>query len=62
MKTVYIIKGKVTDTTAHTEDCVLGQTEWQFSDSDTNRSYSADYLNLEKGLIEYSGCIMIYRR
>ena len=54
-QTIYIVKGIVTDDDAH-ESASIGDVEWQFSDGPPGqRSGSADYVSLEKGLREHSG-------
>ena len=51
MKEVWIVKGA----TIENENIV----EWQFSDGPAGkRGSSADYLSLEDGLREHSGCII----
>ena len=58
MREVWIVEGRVTCTDAH-PTAKLGDTEWQFSDGPPGeRSSSADYISLEHGLREHSGCIM----
>lgn len=52
-KTIYIVKGKVTDPEAHDNKAQIGDTEWQFSDGPSGeRSSSADYLDLFQGIEE----------
>lgn len=64
-KTVWLIKGGPI-TQAQIDDDLfpqdaLGLPEWQFSDGPAGqRSYSADYDDLETGLLDHSGCIIIY--
>jgi len=58
-KEVWIVRGIVTDPEAHSEPCQIGDTEWQFSDGPPGaRGSSADYINLQKGMKEHSGCIL----
>lgn len=58
MKTIWIVKGAVTDPKAYDGKANIGDTEWQFSDGPSGkRSTSADYLSLEQGLLEHSPAI-----
>jgi len=58
-KEVWVVVGEVTDPAAHQGAAVLGQPEYQFSDGPAgHRGYSADYIDLEHGLQEHSGCII----
>jgi len=50
MNILYVIKGKVTNPSAHNKPCSVGQTEWQFSDHPVDRVYSYDYLDLLEGV------------
>lgn len=54
---VWIVKGQVSDPDSYPDPKpVVGQTEWQFSDGPPGeRGSSADYIDLEKGLAEFSG-------
>ena len=57
MRKVWITVGEVTDADAYNGEAVVGQPEYQFSDGPVGwRSSSADYISLEKGLKEHSGC------
>ena len=52
---IWIVKGQVSDPSIY-ENAVVGQTEYQFSDGPSgSRTTSADYIDLEKGLRDYSG-------
>lgn len=59
-KEVWIVKGVVTDPDAHGVGITfIGEPEYQFSDGPSgNRSMSSDYVDLEKGLQDHSGCII----
>lgn len=58
MKTIWIVKGAVTDPEAHEYQAKIGDTEWQFSDGPPGeRSSSADYLNLEDGLRDHAPAV-----
>lgn len=60
IKTVWIVKGVVTSLEAW-PDAKLGDAEWQFSDGmPGERGSSDDYLDLEKGLRDFSGYRIIY--
>jgi hypothetical protein len=65
VKEVWIVKGHVTDVTAYAADVSIldkvkiGDVEWQFSDGpEGSRGFSADYVDLEQGLKDHSGCIL----
>lgn len=60
---VWVVKGQVTDPTAYPPeaDAKLGQVEWQFSNGPAgDRSYSADYVDLTKGLAEHEDCALLH--
>lgn len=58
MKTIWIVKGAVTDPEAHGARANIGDVEWQFSDGPPDeRGGSADYLNLEDGLRNHAPAI-----
>lgn len=62
-RTVWIVRGEVTDPSAYPPEAnaKLGQTEWQFSDGPSGaRGYSADYLDLAKGLAEHEDCVLLH--
>ena len=63
---VWVYVGEVTDVDAYDGRAVLGQPEYQFSDAPSDepgddRGYSADYIDLIKGLREHSGCVIHWR-
>lgn len=61
MRKVWISVGEVTDIDAYDGEAFPGQKEYQFSDGPAGwRSQSADYIDLEKGLREHSGCIIYW--
>jgi len=58
MRTIWIVKGEVTNVEAYS-NATLGQAEYQFSDGPPgHRMVSADYIDLEKGLADHSGCVI----
>jgi hypothetical protein len=62
MKTIWIVKGRVTDPEAHEYEegvfALVGTIEWQFSDGPPGeRGSSADYLCLETGLKAHAPAI-----
>ena len=59
-ETVFIVKGVVTDPDAH-PDAKVGDAEYQFSDGPPGqRSASADYTDLERGLRDHSGKTFVW--
>ena len=57
---VFIVKGVVTDPDAH-PNAEVGDPEYQFSDGPPGqRSMSADYTDLERGLREHSGKTFVW--
>jgi len=59
-ETVFIVKGVVTDPDSY-PDAKVGDLEYQFSDGPPGqRSFSADYVDLEEGLREHAGKIFIW--
>jgi len=58
-KEVWIVVGRVSNPDAYETAVAFGQPEYQFSDGPIGkRTTSADYVDLIKGLKEYSGYII----
>jgi len=56
---VWICRGIVTDPEIYNFEAKLGDPEWQFSDGPPGlRSWSSDYVDLEKGLKDHRGSII----
>lgn len=60
LEEIWIVRGEVTSNDVYDDSTVkIGDTEWQFSDGPPGeRGSSSDYVDLEKGLREHSGCII----